>query len=168
MHPWFKASPANLIAVSDVFCSMPIKQTNEQIQSTCFLGVWTPCPQGLPSRAGYQTGMIRFCSTVSGRISWPSETHSRSESAQSCCRIPRNVLANLLSRARGTINRSPDRIAHLSAPSERCGSDKLINLWCTWSKLGYVESLKRRKCPEGQACCRIYFRINISRLCVYQ
>ena len=44
----------------------------------------------------------------------------------------------------------------------------LINLWRTWLKLGYVESLKRRKCPEGQACCRIYFRINISRLCVYQ
>ena len=44
----------------------------------------------------------------------------------------------------------------------------LINLWRTWSKLGYVESLKRQKCPKGHACCRIYFRINISRLCVYQ
>ena len=44
----------------------------------------------------------------------------------------------------------------------------LINSWRTWSKLGYVESLERRKCHEGQACRRIYFRIKISRLCVYQ
>ena len=144
---------------------------NKQIQSTCFLGVWTPCSHKQPSRAALKGWISDWDDPFLFHRFWVHKLTLRNTFpiGVSPVMLPYTEECFGQSALKGSWNNQSISWSNSSsAPSERCESDKLINLWRTWSKLGYVESLKRWKCPEGQACCRIYFRINISRLCEYQ
>ena len=145
----FNANSACLNAVSDVIWLFA-NWTKERIESTCFLGVQTPCSQELPSSAGYQTGMILF-------LFHPFWVHKLTHRntfpiGVSPVMLPYTKECFGQSALRSLWNNqwSLDQIAHLYGLSEQCASEKLINLWHTWSKLGYPRSLTRQKCPKGK------------------